>query len=81
MDVREIWIRLNAISRLPTNKAIQIAKYLQSVTQLTYRQLKSCGLSEQQSHQFLRLHADAVNNTLKWLDKNCLLYTSPSPRD
>lgn len=40
MDVREIWIRLNAISRLPTNKAIQIAKYLQSVTQLTYRQLK-----------------------------------------
>ncbi|MEQ4901851.1 DNA-processing protein DprA [Proteus vulgaris] len=70
MDVREIWIRLNAISRLPTNKAIQIAKYLQSVTQLTYRQLKSCGLSEQQSHQFLRLHADAVNNTLKWLDKN-----------
>lgn len=70
MDAREIWIRLNAVSRLPLNKAIQIAKYLQSLTQINQRLLKGCGLSEQQSHQFLRLHADAVNNTLKWLDKN-----------
>ncbi|WP_193017454.1 DNA-processing protein DprA [Proteus sp. FME41] len=70
MDVREIWIRLSAVSRLPVNKAVQIAKYLQSLTLLNDRQLKGCGLSEQQSYQFLRSHADTINNTLKWLDKN-----------
>ncbi|CRL59899.1 MULTISPECIES: DNA-processing protein DprA [Proteus] len=70
MDAREIWIRLNAVSRLPVNKAIQIAKYLQSLTQLNQKLLIGCGLSEQQSHQFLRLPANAVTDTLKWLDKN-----------
>lgn len=47
MDAREIWIRLNAVSRLPVNKAIQIAKYLQSLTQLNQKLLIGCGLSEQ----------------------------------
>lgn len=70
MDAREVWIRLNAVSRLSINKALQIVDYLPSITQLNYKQLKACGLSEQQSNQFMRLQTDSVKSTLKWLDKN-----------
>lgn len=70
MDAREIWIRLNAVSRLSTNKAIQIIDYLKSITQFNHKQLKKCGLSEQQCYQFMRLHEDSVKSTLMWLDKN-----------
>ncbi|OAT27346.1 DNA-processing protein DprA [Proteus myxofaciens] len=70
MDAREIWIRLNTVSRLPINNAIKIIEYLQLSTKLNHNQLKACGLSEQQSYQFMRLHADSVKSTLKWLDKN-----------
>lgn len=70
MDAREIWIRLNVVSRLPVNKAIKVVEYLQSLTQLNRKVLLECGLSEQQSHQFMRLQANCVKSTLKWLDKN-----------
>lgn len=70
MDAREIWIRLNAISRLPINKAIQLASHLQSLSRVNDKQLKACGLSELQCSQFMRLHIDSVRNTLNWLDKN-----------
>lgn len=70
MDAREIWIRLNVVSRLPVNKAIKVVEYLQSLAQLNRKVLLECGLSEQQSHQFMRLQANCVKSTLKWLDKN-----------
>ncbi|ECG2669882.1 DNA-protecting protein DprA, partial [Salmonella enterica subsp. enterica serovar Takoradi] len=60
MDAREIWIRLNVVSRLPVNKAIKVVEYLQSLTQLNRKVLLECGLSEQQSHQFMRLQANCV---------------------
>lgn len=47
MDAREIWIRLNVVSRLPVNKAIKVVEYLQSLTQLNRKVLLECGLSEQ----------------------------------
>lgn len=65
MDAREIWIRLNVVSRLPVNKAIKVVEYLQSLTQLNRKVLLECGLSEQQSHQFMRLQANCVKSTLK----------------
>ena len=55
MDAREIWIRLNVVSRLPVNKAIKVVEYLQSLTQLNRKVLLECGLSEQQSHQFMKI--------------------------
>ncbi|MEQ4925493.1 DNA-processing protein DprA [Proteus hauseri] len=70
MDAREIWIRLNAISRLPINKVIQLVSHLQSLSRVNDKQLKACGLSELQCSQFMRLHIDSVRNTLNWLDKN-----------
>ena len=47
---------------------------------------KNCGLSEAQKAEFARLAAlakaesECISNYNKWL-ANCLLYTSPSPRD
>lgn len=46
MDAREIWIRLNVVSRLPVNKAIKVVEYLQSLAQLNRKVLLECGLSE-----------------------------------
>ena len=70
MDAREIWIRLNAISRLPINKAIQLADYLQNVPNINEKQLKATELSAPQCIQFMNIHTNIVKSTLKWLDKN-----------
>ncbi|HCH50305.1 MAG TPA: DNA-protecting protein DprA [Proteus sp.] len=70
MDAREIWIRLNTISRLPINKVILLVSHLQSLSRINDKQLKACGLSDQQCGQFMRLHKDSVKSALNWLDKN-----------